>query len=189
MDSEAPSSTEGIVFYGTNGSEAERFVQSITKMAHEAGKYRDNDWIIERVEVALAGDALRWYIELDPEIQNDWKLLRKAIMQQYPSPTQRTFPEMNRTGSTNLRELSTIPTPAAAPPLAPEAPTRPSQKLFNIRLLYGNAATSYFLGLYQGELVVTSKKDEAVIVLYNSKINELRVTTGASALADIPARR
>lgn len=100
MDSEAPFPTEGVVFYGIDGSEAEQFVQTITKLAHEAGKYRDNDWIIERVEVALAGDALRWYIELVPEIQNDWKLLRKAIMQQYPSPTQRTFPEMNRSGST-----------------------------------------------------------------------------------------
>lgn len=168
MDAENPSLNGDIIFYGIDGGEAEQFIRSITKMAHEAGRYRDNDWIIERAEVALAGDALRWYIELDQDIQTDWKRLQKAIMQRYPPPAQRIF-------STNIQKPLTIPTPAAAPPMPAGAPKASRKELFCLRLLYGNAITSYYLGLYQGDLVVTSKRGEAVVVFHDSRMNELRV--------------
>ncbi|KAG8978721.1 hypothetical protein FRC05_009994 [Tulasnella sp. 425] len=73
-------------------------------MAKSAGRLRDNNWIIEEVYTSLAGDALRWYIELDDDIRNDWLRLQRAIMQKYPPPSQRSLrnnatPQLNNTNT------------------------------------------------------------------------------------------
>ncbi|KIO33718.1 hypothetical protein M407DRAFT_3780 [Tulasnella calospora MUT 4182] len=90
--SKPPSSTnQELVFYGMDGVEAEEFIRSVLKAAKVAGRLRDDSWILDEVYVAFAGDALRWYIELDVETRNDWLLLQRAIMQKYPPPSQRSW--------------------------------------------------------------------------------------------------
>ncbi|KAG8923478.1 hypothetical protein FRC01_012707 [Tulasnella sp. 417] len=73
-----------LTFSGSSGQEAEAFVQAIQRRAHAAGKLRDNDWVIDFVSVCFEGDALRWFESLDDKTQGDWKLLKAAILRQYP---------------------------------------------------------------------------------------------------------
>ncbi|KIO24345.1 hypothetical protein M407DRAFT_244499 [Tulasnella calospora MUT 4182] len=52
----------------------------------------------------MGGGALRWYIQLDPEIAGDWSKLQRAMMDQWPGR------DSNVQGAS-----SSMPTPAAAP--------------------------------------------------------------------------
>ncbi|KAG9048488.1 hypothetical protein FS837_012744 [Tulasnella sp. UAMH 9824] len=78
-------------FYGKDGIEAEEFIRSVMKAVRIAGKLRDNSWIVDEVSVAFAGDELRWYIGLYDEMRRDWMRLQRAIIQNYPAPSQRSF--------------------------------------------------------------------------------------------------
>lgn len=69
-----------LVFEGNDRTECEVFVHAVRNQARAAGKSRDNDWIVDFVAACLLGDALHWYEKLDPEVQNDWNRLRKAIL-------------------------------------------------------------------------------------------------------------
>ncbi|KAG8921476.1 hypothetical protein FRC01_000231, partial [Tulasnella sp. 417] len=71
-------------FYGKSGEEAEEFVHTVRQRARDAGKQRDNDWIITFVSDCFVGDALRWHVSLDPNIQDNWKMLQAAIFVQWP---------------------------------------------------------------------------------------------------------
>lgn len=72
-----------IIFTGESPEEAEDFIFAIKKRAYSKGKQRDNVWITDFVSVCFAKKALRWYERLDEETQNDWKLLRRAILDEY----------------------------------------------------------------------------------------------------------
>lgn len=69
-----------LIFEGTCKSECESFVHAVRNHARVVGRSRDNDWIIDFVAACFLGDALHWYEELGPTVQNDWDLLRKAIL-------------------------------------------------------------------------------------------------------------
>lgn len=69
-----------LIFSGTSKSECESFVHAVRNHARAAGRSRDNDWIVDFVAACFLGDALHWYEELGPRVQNDWDLLRKAIL-------------------------------------------------------------------------------------------------------------
>ncbi|KIO24306.1 hypothetical protein M407DRAFT_26325 [Tulasnella calospora MUT 4182] len=88
----------------------------------------------------MTGEALRWYVELDEDTQNDWKLLRKAILRQYPSRTQPSAPSSSR---------PTIPIPAAAAtppnPISTIQPTQASKATYRIRLYFGATKSKFFL--------------------------------------------
>lgn len=71
-------------FYGQSGEEAEQFVHLVRQRARDAGKQKDNDWIINFVLDCFVGDALRWHVSLNQSIQEDWKMLQLAILVQYP---------------------------------------------------------------------------------------------------------
>lgn len=76
----------GISFSGLGGSdEAEDFVAAIRQIAFTEGKGDDNKWIVNLASASLTQNALRWHITLDPEIQNDWRLLQQAIFIRYPA--------------------------------------------------------------------------------------------------------
>lgn len=70
-------------FYGKSGEEAEEFVHTVRQRARDAGKQKDNDWIINFVSNCFVGDALRWHVSLDQSIQDDWKMLQVAILVQW----------------------------------------------------------------------------------------------------------
>ncbi|KIO33713.1 hypothetical protein M407DRAFT_229549 [Tulasnella calospora MUT 4182] len=84
-----------LVFRGTSGSEAEEFIASIHQVARSEGRIRDDLWIADFAVACFIGDALRWYAELEAEVQNDWRLLRRAILRKYP-------PNMSRIRASQL---------------------------------------------------------------------------------------
>ncbi|KAG8900430.1 hypothetical protein FRC01_010143, partial [Tulasnella sp. 417] len=121
-----------LVFQGIDGAEAESFISSVLRTARTEGKTRDNDWIVDLVSTCMRGEALRWYIELDEGTQNDWKLLRKAILRQYPLHAQPTLP----TPPAAVRPPSPAPTPQPAQALNPT---------YRIRVYFDNTKSSFFL--------------------------------------------
>ncbi|KIO16436.1 hypothetical protein M407DRAFT_33915 [Tulasnella calospora MUT 4182] len=72
-----------ITFQGIDNSEYERFIKDIRKRARNAGKSRDNDWIIDLVSNYITGPALRWYVQLDPDISEDWGKLQIAMIDRW----------------------------------------------------------------------------------------------------------
>ncbi|KAG8929602.1 hypothetical protein FRC01_004062, partial [Tulasnella sp. 417] len=100
------------MFYGSSGKEAEKFVQLVYRRARDARKQNDNEWIVDFVQMCLAGDALRWYAGLESEVQDDWKQLRQAILTQWPADGDKV--------STNwTSSILPTPPPAAPPVFAP----------------------------------------------------------------------
>lgn len=71
------------LFYGHSGEEAERFVFSVRQRIRDAGRQKDNDWIITFVSDCFVGEALRWHVTLDSRVREDWKLLQVAILAQF----------------------------------------------------------------------------------------------------------
>lgn len=72
------------MFNGTDGSEAERFVTAIRRRAFALGKQKETVWIADYAATCFEGPAVRWFETLDDEVQEDWKLLRRALLQRWP---------------------------------------------------------------------------------------------------------
>lgn len=76
--------SDDLIFTG-GGEECEMFIVSVKKQAFRAGKATDNAWSAQFAGTCFAGAALRWYEGLDDVTQNDWGLLRKALLARYPA--------------------------------------------------------------------------------------------------------
>lgn len=108
------------VFHGESAEEAEDFIFAIKERAYAEGKQRDTAWIAEFVSICFAKAALRWYEELDEDTQNDWRLLKRAILTEY----QDAIPTISTIPTAPLAALSTLPcstmtvrsSPAVTPP-------------------------------------------------------------------------
>lgn len=72
------------MFSGTEGLNAAEFIHEIRSKAIVANKQRDNDWLVDVASACFIGKALQWHTTLDPEIQDDWKKLQRALFEQYP---------------------------------------------------------------------------------------------------------
>ncbi|KAG8907599.1 hypothetical protein FRC01_007640, partial [Tulasnella sp. 417] len=70
-------------FTGESAEEAEDFIQAVNQRAYAAGKQKDYTWIAEFAYPFFSRKALRWYDNLDEATQNDWKLLRSAILAEF----------------------------------------------------------------------------------------------------------
>ena len=75
---------DDLVFHGIDGDECDRFVAAITQAAFQEKKMRDQEWMADLAVAGLRGKALRWYTELDEDVQSNWRLLQKALVRQYP---------------------------------------------------------------------------------------------------------
>ncbi|KAG8925321.1 hypothetical protein FRC00_004116, partial [Tulasnella sp. 408] len=157
MDSDNFPGDINLVFKGVDGAEAESFISSVIRTARGEGKARDNDWIVDLASSYMRGEALRWYIELDEDTQNDWKLLRRAILRQYPSSTLAPVPSLQ----------PTIPVPAAA--ATPPKPVSSNQSLqapntiYRIRVYLANTKSQFFLSTDTDSLVhLTSSVGKAL---------------------------
>lgn len=71
------------VFDGSDSADAEDFIHAIRAKAFSEGKDSDQDWILRLVTAFLTRDALRWHVELEPSIRNDWWLLQKALLARF----------------------------------------------------------------------------------------------------------
>lgn len=76
-----------VVFEGNDGQELEQFILGVRKQAFAKGMQKNDTWIAQFVAAHIGGGALRWYETLDEDTQNSWKLLRRALLSQYPPAT------------------------------------------------------------------------------------------------------
>ncbi|KAG9021837.1 hypothetical protein FS837_006943, partial [Tulasnella sp. UAMH 9824] len=120
----------GSRFCGGSGEEAEDFVRAVHRKAIDEGKPRDNGWIVTYAESCLAGEALRWYAQLDLDTQENWKKLQKALLNQYPR------------GDAGGPARNLVPTPPAAASLAPAPKVA---RRGRIRVSDGNSSTPHYL--------------------------------------------
>lgn len=127
-----------LVFKGIDGAEAESFIRSVQRTARTEGRTRDNEWIADLVSTCMTGEALRWYAELEEDTHNDWKLLRKAILRQYPSLPQPS-------GSSTLPPTIPIPAAAATPasPASHIQSTKALNSIYRIRVYFAKSKSYY----------------------------------------------
>lgn len=177
MESDDISEETTLVFKGIDGAEAESFIRSVQRIARTAGRTRDNEWIADLVSTCITGEALRWYVELDDDTHNDWKLLRKAMLRQYPSPTQPSAPS----------SLSGIPVPAAAAtppsPLSSNQSTQAPKAIYRIRLYFADEEpeSKFFLSTGdEAEVCLTKDYARALNVRWTSR-NGLRMMENVGA--------
>lgn len=119
-----------MLFEGRDGAECERFITSIRQQAFEKNKAKDDEWIATLAASRITGPALRWFETLDEEVQDSWKLLKRALLLQYPAvstPSLRYAYQLSEYGPIRPRPFSSssviIPVPAAAaPPLTTTTP-------------------------------------------------------------------
>ncbi|KAG9042592.1 hypothetical protein FS837_010661 [Tulasnella sp. UAMH 9824] len=167
MDSDDLTQEISLVFNGVDGAEAESFISSVQQVARTEGRSRDNEWIVDLVSTCVKGEALRWYVELDEDTQNDWKLLRKAILRQWPSRAEPSAPFLpptipipaaapQPTSSVSLPQPTEVPKPTRRirvklPPPRPPSPqslmhqTPDSQLVYRIRLYFSGTKSDLFL--------------------------------------------
>ncbi|KIO29357.1 hypothetical protein M407DRAFT_21583 [Tulasnella calospora MUT 4182] len=105
---------EYITFTGGNAEEAEEFIVAVKRRAYSKGKHTDNVWIAHFVSVCFEKKALRWYESLDDETQNNWKLLKRAILEEYKETS--LPPSIIPTPASALESSDKGPIPAAASP-------------------------------------------------------------------------
>ncbi|KIO26447.1 hypothetical protein M407DRAFT_24294 [Tulasnella calospora MUT 4182] len=101
-------------FTGDSAEEAEDFIQAVNTRAYAAGKQKDNAWIAEFAYPFFSRKALRWYDGLDEGTQNDWKLLRSAILAEFT--TRQLAASTVPSAAPAVISSSSRYTPAAAPP-------------------------------------------------------------------------
>ncbi|KAG8868921.1 hypothetical protein FRB97_001813, partial [Tulasnella sp. 331] len=102
-------STELLNFAGCDAEDVTVFLRDVKRIAHTHGRQDDDKWLVDYVELCLAGEALRWFSELDDDVMGSWKVLRRAFLHRFKPPV--------------------APEPAAAAPpstLAGPAPVVPS---------------------------------------------------------------
>jgi len=94
MNTGLPSpSVEDLTFSGGSAADCEHFIMAVRRHALAAGRLRDNEWLVDFVSCRLSGDALRWHVDLPPEVADDWKQLQRALLTQYsPDRIHRRMP-------------------------------------------------------------------------------------------------
>jgi len=112
--------------------------------AYKNEKQEDDRWIAAFVAPCFTKRALRWYEDLDEEIQGSWKLLRRALLDQYPS------------------DDATVPTPAPAP-LTVAAPPAGQVRQGRIKVTLGSEV-QYVSNHTEGYLETTTVIQFAMIV-------------------------
>ncbi|KAG8975872.1 hypothetical protein FRB90_009392 [Tulasnella sp. 427] len=117
---------------------------AVQQRARAEGKSRDNEWIVDLVAACLTGDALRWYVDLEESVQNDWKLLRKAMLRQYPR-----MPARRGASTSTSTSAPTVPTPALAEappsPLSVIGATSSTVAVYRIRAYFNDGSSAYLL--------------------------------------------
>ncbi|KIO28416.1 hypothetical protein M407DRAFT_22462 [Tulasnella calospora MUT 4182] len=175
-----PTASGRPIFYGESSKEAEDFIFAIKERAYAEGKQRDNAWIAEFVSICFAKTALRWYEELDEDVQNDWRLLKRAILAEYQEeshPRDETSPQ-SELPTVQLAALSI--TPAASPSTNP--PTMKGQILVESE----SASLQGYIGgkrTHNEWCIVTQNIDGAAIFELNIPDRTIRFQDDQSVLA------
>ena len=70
---------------GVNGLPSDAFIRCIRRRVLGQGITRDDELVAQVAASCLGGPALEWYEQQSDEVQNSWKLLRRAIIRQWPA--------------------------------------------------------------------------------------------------------
>lgn len=68
-----------------NGESCEDFIGSVLQIGLERGKQRDYEWMADYAASRMSGPAARWLYSLPDEVSGDWRRLRSALLQRFPS--------------------------------------------------------------------------------------------------------
>lgn len=110
---------EDLSFCGNDDEDVTIFFRSLLRLALAAGHQRDNEWLLDHLEISLAGPALEYFISLEHDTRTDFQSARNALVQRFGG--KRNAPPA---------AVPAAPPPAAAPPPpAPRTPLRSSQTL------------------------------------------------------------
>lgn len=153
-------SLKEIKFEGRDGHECEEFIRAIYKAAYAAGRLRDDAWMADLAVPCFSGRALRYYESLEPEVQCDWRLLRKALLAWCPpsegdadgiQPGESRWGRISiLSGSQSLLKLiyhSMCPFRilAAVAPMDPHGP-QPNARIGKIKVIGANSTDFGYLG-------------------------------------------
>ena len=92
----------------------------------------DDEWMAKYAITRIAGAAVIWLYSLDEEVQSSWKLLRRALLEQYAAsaPKSRLAGRLFFAGGKYIYAFrlpsQIIPTPAAAASGPPRGISQPS---------------------------------------------------------------
>lgn len=76
---------DDLVFDGSaTGPKCSTFVRYIRRKTLANGTQRDDQLVADTAAASMDGNALRWFEDQDAEIQESWKLLRRALLQKWP---------------------------------------------------------------------------------------------------------
>ena len=75
---------EGFVFDGSASLSCETFVRLVRQYAFSKDRGKDDEWIAQFAATRMDGAALRWLEDQPEETQDSWKLLRRAVLIQWP---------------------------------------------------------------------------------------------------------
>ena len=72
-------------FDGIGSIPSDLFIRNIRRRILVQGVQNDDQLIAQIAASCLIGPALDWYEEQEEEVQESWKLLRRAILLRWPS--------------------------------------------------------------------------------------------------------
>lgn len=72
-------------FDGSGSLKASTFIRNVRQQALTKDRQDNDKWMAQTAAASLDGSALDWYEELDEEVQESWKLLRRAILTRWPT--------------------------------------------------------------------------------------------------------
>lgn len=83
MDDTCCQPTLRLEFRGQDATECEDFINAIQRHTLSQGKQADDQWIAQFAASCFTRDALRWWSNLEEQVQWSWKLLRSAMLYRY----------------------------------------------------------------------------------------------------------
>lgn len=81
------STNSDIVFNGTTGASASHFIRLVRQEALQQNRSKDDEWTAEFAASCLEDAALVWFESQSAEIQESWRLLRRALLERWPPET------------------------------------------------------------------------------------------------------
>lgn len=65
---------------GANGVGCDTFIRNVRQRGLREGKESEDKWMAHAAAASMEGDALFWYEDQDEEVQDSWKMLRRALL-------------------------------------------------------------------------------------------------------------
>ena len=84
---------DALVFDGEGPLTSGQFLRIVRTNAIEKDKTTDDQWIAFYAASRMDGTALAWLEDQSEEMQESWKLLRRAILIRWPMPAQQVAVE------------------------------------------------------------------------------------------------